>query len=432
MIKAFEDERVIGIELFYTDTKGVGGKLRKNAEDFIVVEISLPPPKEEEGEYAIVKIRAKNWETNRLIRQMSRRLGISRNRIGFAGTKDRRAVTTQLISIKASKELAERVSMKDLEVLDVYSSNKGLNLGDLIGNSFEIVIRDMEASEIEAEKLVNETFTELKALGGFPNFFGHQRFGAVRPITHLVGKKIMEGDFRGAVFTYLGNPVDIEGKEAFEARRGLEEGIGYGEALRLFPKHLGFERAMLNHLVKNEDDFAGAISVLPKNLSMMFVHAYQSYLFNRILGRRIENGLLMDEPLIGDIVLPTDANSLPDHKKWIDVSEENVNKVRKRIREGKAFLSGLVPGAEVRVAGGEQGEIERGVLEEEDIVPKDFIVPQMKELSSKGMRRELISPFRNFNWKIVEGSVRMRFDLMKGCYATALLREFMKSDILRY
>jgi tRNA pseudouridine13 synthase len=433
MIKASEDERGIGIELSYTNTKGIKGKLRKSAEDFIVEEISLPPPKEEEGEYAIVKVRARNWETNRLIRQISRRLGISRNRIGFAGTKDRRAVTTQLISIKAPEDSVKRVHMRDLEVLETYRSNRGLDLGNLMGNSFEIVIRDLETSEIEAEKLVNETLGELSALGGFPNFFGHQRFGAVRPITHLVGKKIIDGDFKGAVLTYLGNPVEIEGNETFEARRAVEEGVGYSEALRMFPKHLGFERALLNHLVKDENDFLGALSVLPRNLSMMFVHAYQSYLFNRILSRRIEKGLPGNEPTIGDIVLPIDANGLPDHKKWIDVSGENINKVRKRIAEKKAYLSGLVPGAEVRIAKGEQGELESAVLEEEGAVPKDFIVPQKKELSSKGMRRELVSPIRNFEWDVKRGAgVRMRFDLPKGCYATALLREFMKGDMLNY
>ncbi len=118
-------------------------------------------------------------------------------------------------------------------------------------------------------------------------------------------------------------------------------------------------------------------------------------------------------------------------KKWIDVSEDNIDKVSKRIAEGKAFLSGLVPGADVRVASGEQGEIEMKVLEKEGLSPKDFIVPQMKELSSKGMRRELISPLGDFNYEIEEG-VRMRFSLMKGCYATSLLREFMKTEMLGY
>jgi len=165
---------------------------------------------------------------------------------------------------------------------------------------------------------------------------------------------------------------------------------------------------------------------------MMFVHAYQSFLFNRILSHRIEKDLLGPEPLIGDIVLPLDSDGLPDHKKWIDVSEDNIEKIRKRILEGKAFISGLIPGADVRLAKGEQGEIERMVMEEVGVEPKDFVVPKMKELSSKGTRRELISPKKDFSYEIEDEGVKMRFELIKGCYATALLREFMKTDMLSY
>jgi tRNA pseudouridine13 synthase len=432
MIKASDDERGIGIEVFYTNTRGIGGKLRKNAEDFIVGEISSPPLKDVDGEYTIARIRAKNWETNRLIRQLSKRLGISRKKIGFAGTKDRRAITTQLISIKAPMEDVKGMRMKDFELLDVYPARKELSMGDLKGNRFDIMIRDLELSETETEQLVSKTLEDLKALEGFPNFFGHQRFGAVRPITHTVGKKLIEGDFKGAVLTYLGNPVDIESLEAVEARKAIDEGKSYSEALALFPKYFGFEKALLNHLIKNEDDYIGALETLPKNLSMMFVHAYQSYLFNRILSIRIEKGLLTSQPLIGDVILPVDTNGLPDHKKWIDVTKDNIDKIEKRIEEGKAFISGLVPGAEVRLAGGEQGEIEKIVIEEAEVEPKDFIIPKMRELSSKGTRRELVSSLKDFTYEIENEGVRMCFELMKGCYATSLLREFMKTDVLSY
>jgi tRNA pseudouridine13 synthase len=251
MIISSEEEKSIGLGVFYTDTKGIGGKLRKNAEDFVVNEISEPPHPVEDGEYTIVKLKAKNWETNRLIRQLSRRLGISRKRIGFGGTKDRRAVTTQLFSIKAPLRDVENINLKDVEIEEAYTSARGLNLGDLAGNAFDIIIRDTQCLDSEIERLVSETQKELSALFGFPNFFGHQRFGVLRPNTHVVGRKIIEGDFKGAVYAYLGGPIEIEGTEAFEARSMIGEGVDYAEALRMFPKELSFERAMMNHLVKN-------------------------------------------------------------------------------------------------------------------------------------------------------------------------------------
>lgn len=432
MIRASEKEIEIGIEFFYTNSNGIGGKLRKAAEDFIVEEISCPPIQGVDGEYTIARIKAKNWETNRLVRQLSRRLGISRKKIGFAGTKDKRAITTQLISIKAPMENVKKIHLKDFEVLEVYTSNKGLEIGDLIGNRFDITIRDIRFSESDALLILSKTLEELNTLRGSPNFFGHQRFGAVRPITHIMGKKILEEDFKGAVFEYLGNPRDIEGPEAQEARRAFDEGRSYSEVLALFPKYFSFERAMLNHLIKNENDFLGALAALPKNLSMMFIHAYQSYLFNKILSKRIEKGLLSLDPQIGDVILPVGENSLPDHKKWIDVTSDNIKKIKKRVEEEKATISGLVPGADAKLAGGEQGEIEREVIEDEKVEPKDFIVPQIRHLSSKGIRRELISPFKNFYYEIGDDQVNMKFDLMKGCYATSFVREFMKTDMLNY
>jgi tRNA pseudouridine13 synthase len=432
MIRSSDDERRMGIEVFYTNGRGIGGKLRKKAEDFVVEEMSSPPSESIEGEYTIARIKVKNWETNRLIRLLSRQLGISRKRIGFAGTKDRRAVTTQLISIKAPFEDVRKLSLRDLEILEVYPSNKGLDLGDLLGNRFEITIRDIKDTDLDTKNSISNNLKELESLKGFPNFFGHQRFGAVRPITHIVGKKITEGDFKGAVHLYLGNPIEIEGQEAFGARRAFDEGRSPADVLKLFPKHLGFERALLNHLIKKEGDYIGALNALPKNLLMMFVHAYQSYIFNRILSRRIEKGLLDSVPLIGDIVLPMDKNGLPDHKKWIDVTEDNIDKIGKRIKENKAAISGLVLGSDVRFAKGEPGEIEKRVVEEERGLPEDFIIPQMRELSSKGIRRELVSPFSDFSYDIGKDGLRTQFSLQKGCYATALLREFMKSDMLSY
>ena len=147
----------------------------------------------------------------------------------------------------------------------------------------------------------------------------------------------------------------------------------YSEVLKLFPKYLGFERAMLNHLVVNEDDFIGAIVVLPKNLSMMFVHAYQSYIFNRILSLRIKKGLLSTEPLIGDMILPADAYGVPDHKKWIEVQEHNFDKIKKKIIQKKAYISGIVPGSDVELAKGKQGEIEMQIIKEEGFLPEDYI-----------------------------------------------------------
>ena len=97
-MKCLDAEKNTGIETFFTSAGGIGGKLRTVTKDFIVSEISKYPQKKEKGRFTIAEITATNWETNGLVRELSNRLHISRKRVGFAGTKDKRAKATRLMS----------------------------------------------------------------------------------------------------------------------------------------------------------------------------------------------------------------------------------------------------------------------------------------------------------------------------------------------
>ena len=425
-------EEVLGIEAFLTNLPGIGGRLRITPEDFVVEEISVSLPVADDGRYAAARVRARNWETNRLVRHLARTLRISRKRIRFAGTKDKRAVTTQLVQFDDSPESLERLHIKDVEILDVFRTDKRLELGDLLGNLFRIEIGDIGMSQTDTLERVSRIADSIMEIGGFPNFFGIQRFGALRPVAHVIGKKICQGDFEGAVMSYLGNPFPTEAEDVQAARRSVDSSRDFPEALRTFPRHLSFERAILNHLVTNPTDFAGSIQSLPLNLQMMFVHAYQSYLFNRMLSERLNRGLPLNEVIVGDVILPATQNGLPDRRKHILVNEENMAKATRRVREGKGFVSGIIFGAEPRFAGGELGEIEESVRESEGVEPEAVLIPKIPRISSKGLRREILGPLKDFEFQVMDESVRMSFGLIPGCYATALLREFMKADIMDY
>jgi tRNA pseudouridine13 synthase len=166
----------------------------------------------------------------------------------------------------------------------------------------------------------------------------------------------------------------------------------------------------------------------------MFVHAYQAYLFNRILSERIRRNLPLNAPLIGDIVLPIDKNKLPNHDVWIEVNDTNIDKIKKAVIEQNAFVSGLVFGSETKFASEEQGEIERDVIENAGLKPNDFIIPKIPEISSGGIRRELVAPLKanDVVLDVSNGTLKLKFQLSKGCYATSLLREFMKTDVMAY
>ena len=422
-------ERDVGIEGYLTSTPGLGGTIKASADDFVVDEISSPPTPAIDGRYTIVALRVRNWETNRLVRELARALHISRRRIGFAGTKDKRALTTQLFSFEnVPPETIKALRMKDVEVLDVSRSGRPLEIGDLVGNRFQIVVRDLTVAVDRVNSIAEETARQIRSFGGFPNFFGIQRFGSVRAITHIVGRQIVRGEVKESVQTYVANPIEGEGSESYEVRAALRDTGDVHAALRSYPKSYGFEKAILNRLASRPDDYVGALQVLPFNLLLMFVHGYQSYLFNRVLSERLRRGLPIHEPVAGDLVLPADRRGLPDRDRTIDVTCDNLDRVADRCREGKAWVSAILFGSESEFAGGEVGQIEKEIVATEGLRPEDFIIPDIPRISSKGSRREILAPLHDFSIRPTAGELNISFASSRGSYATCLVREFTKAE----
>ncbi len=393
MRSPYELDRILGMEQFITTTPGVGGKLRILVEDFIVEE-RFEPCNDGEGEYVHFILEKYNWDTIRAITQLSRVLRVSLKRFGYAGTKDKRALTRQRVSAwRISEEELSKVSIPGLKLYGFTRCRERVNLGDLLGNEFTIAVRRLTGEALE-ETLVQTT--EQLHERGVPNYFGYQRFGTVRPNTHLVGKAIVQGNLEEAVMLYLARPYPKERSDAYEARKFLDETRDYRRALELFPSRLHYERNMLDSLSKNPRDFAGALRRLPKKLRRMLVHAYQSYLFNRILSKLIE--------------------------EEIDIRE----------REIPLF------GYDSEFSPGRQGEIEREVLEDEGVSLENFKIKPLPELTMSGSKRRA-AVSTEISYSLGEDELHadmkklvVRFFLPPGSYATSLLREYMKADPLDY
>jgi len=434
-MKSLDAEKNTGIETFFTSTLGIGGKIRTVPEDFIVNEISKYPSKNENGRFIIAEVEASNWETNGLVRELSNRLHISRKRVGFAGTKDKRAKATRLMSFhNISKDDLAKVKIKDVDIGNIYESDHPVKIGCLLGNRFEIIVRNVSRDTISEQ--IQDVISVINDNGGFPNFYGIQRFGVIRPITHVVGKCIVFDDFEKAVMSYIANPIEGEDEETYNLRDRLQKTYDFSEALNSYPNHLNFEKAMLNKLVIDPEDFVGALNELPKNLLTMFVYAYQSYLFNRMLSDRINHKLPLNRAIVGDAVLPIRKGIIDE--KAIIITEKNIEKSNKQILKGNAFVSGLLFGSDSVFSEGEMGEIEHNIIDGEGIDPRDFIIPEIPYISSSGSRRSLLSSVNNLRFELNDDTLNngklaltLKFELKKGCYATSLLREFMKSDDIR-
>ncbi|WP_440953492.1 tRNA pseudouridine(13) synthase TruD [Methanococcoides sp. FTZ1] len=427
-------EEQIGIDLYSTNTPGIGGALRREIEDFRVIEITNRE-EGDKGKYTIVELTKHNWEAHHLIRDISRILGISQKRIGFAGTKDKRAVTTQKISFyDVPEEKIESIKLKDVELKVLGRSNRDIGLGDLTGNEFIITVREIDIGKDELESRMKQTTDSIKEQGGVPNFFGIQRFGALRPITHVVGESIARGNIEKAAIDYIAAAYPGEPEETKEVREMVFNTRDYVEGLKAYPLQLRYERAMMHHLVSNPVDFAGAFETLPMNIRKMFVHAYQSYIYNTIICQRIKKELPLNRAVVGDIVCFKNKEGFPDSSRIEIVTEDTLDGMNNLIKRKRAFVTAPLFGYDTPIASGIPGEIEKSVLEELDVPLEGFKVPSMDKMASKGIRREILLGV-DPNYSISEDelnpgkfSVTLDFSLPKGSYATTVLREYMKVE----
>ncbi|MFC3957277.1 tRNA pseudouridine(13) synthase TruD [Halovivax cerinus] len=450
MRPAHPTERAVGIEHYVSDVDGTGGRLRDRPADFRVREreqFSTEPLDAPTDAYPHLVIRATltDWDTNDFAAELSNALGMSRERISWAGTKDKRAVTTQLFSIR-DVEPADLPALSGTEIDVVGRAGRSLTFGDLAGNEFEIVVSDAEAPDRATDvrdALAN--FGGRRTAGdtddggkgstsiGVPNYFGQQRFGSYRPITHEVGLAILRGDWEGAVMAYLGNPHEAEPTDTQSAREYVVETRDWAGALDRFPGHLRYERSLLHVLSETDGEptvatFREALARFPSNLQRLFVHAAQSYAFNEMLSERLDRGLSFDRPVEGDVVCFTDTDApeglvVPDPDRTQRVTGRRVDSVARHCDRGRAFVTAPLVGTGTDLAAGEQGEIERAVLEDLSLSTDDFALPD--PYRSTGTRRAILV---RTDLSIESAPLTLSFALPSGAYATVVLREFLKTD----
>jgi len=443
-------ERELGIEVYATQFRGIGGKIRQLLDDFVVEELLVDGSLAEvspmvevlepagEGRYLICVLVKRRWDTFLAVREVAERLRISQKRIRFAGIKDTKALTAQHISLQnVSPSKVLDLQIKDITVYPQRFSRDRMYSQLIQGNRFHITVRgiDYPASVIEERtKCVQE---EIEKVGGVPNFFGHQRFGTIRPNTHQVGKYLTRGDAERAALAFLAEPSIHEHPEAREARQQLQDTMDFVEALERFPRFLRYERFMLGHLTKYPTDFVGAFRELPRRLRKLFVQGYQSYLFNRFLSERIRRGIPLDEPQVGDYVNKLDEYGIPT-EEWDQATSQNIQAMTAAVKERKLCVAAPLIGPDQPPSKGIQGEIEQVILEAEKVNPEQFKIPFMPEATAEGRVRAILNPVWNLLQEEISDDsentgkqmMKLGFTLNRGSYATVLLREFMKPQDL--
>ncbi len=178
---------------FLTATPGIGGQLKSQPEDFVVDEIPLYEACGE-GEFLYLRIRKRDISATELTAHIARTFKISQSEIGVAGRKDRRAVTTQFVSVPArSADDPSRLNTDQIEVIESRRHRNKLKTGHLTGNRFEIIVRDPHVDDrSELRRIVDRTADAIRQ-SGFLNYYGEQRFGRDDDTDHD-GFRLLRGE----------------------------------------------------------------------------------------------------------------------------------------------------------------------------------------------------------------------------------------------
>jgi tRNA pseudouridine13 synthase len=383
---------------YLSKTPGIGGRLKSSPEDFLVEEISDDgtvleldkqiSKQDEEGDFTHFVLQKRDWSTSSAIYEIANRLNTGQKRFNFAGTKDKAAITTQLVSgYQIPKEKLLSLKIKDISINGAWTAKDKVRLGQLLGNRFTIRVEGATNTE-----MVEAIHNELN--NAFLNYFGEQRFGSTRRNTHIVGQKLLQGRLQDAVNIFLCDSEGEENEKAKQARKDLAESGNYAQALKDYPKYLRLERKVIAYLDQYPGNYANAMRRLPRSTLLLFVHALQSHIFNKCLEQRIPNIELEEgEYYCGE------SNGFPDISK----------------QEAEGWVVGKLVGYNSPI-----NEREKAIMEELNVSKEDFKMKWMPELGSKGTYRPLLAPYKNFSYDDV-----FRFELAAGCYATVLMREFL-------
>ncbi|MEQ9461152.1 MAG: tRNA pseudouridine(13) synthase TruD [Phycisphaeraceae bacterium] len=404
---------------------GIGGVIKERPEDFLVEEAPLYEPSGE-GEHVYLYIEKRELPTAEVVRRLAKAFRVSRNDIGYAGLKDKHAVTRQLLSVYLpnQKHEAERLANVEmpprLKVLWHTRHTNKLRRGHHAGNRFVIRIRRVNATAVVHARA---TLKQIEQVGA-PNYLGQQRFG-YRDNGHHLGRHLILGRYQDLLNELLGKPLDIETPDLRKARKAYDEG-DYDKALERCPKSLRSDRQALETLRQGKSA-EQAVRAIDKAQRQLYISAFQGAVFNRVLDRRIRENTF-DSLVTGDLAWKHDNGSVFAVDKDIARTE---NAPTGRITRLEISPSGPMWGPSMLQPQGEVLNRELLALEEEGLGERDL--QAANHLNVGGSRR----PLRVFARDIeLEGGadehgpfIKVAFTLTRGAFATMILREVMKNDV---
>lgn len=411
------------------------------------------PPKR--GNHTVFTLYKENADTMEAINMIANVLRYKPSRFTYAGTKDKRAKTCQLVSIyrvPAGHLLGLNKRRWNIAIGNVHYQQKEVKLGDLAGNRFTIVLRNVNGCKEDIE----EAMTSLSERG-FVNYFGRQRFGTTSVNTHEIGRVLLKEQYEEAVNLIL-KPREggSGGPELSACRKEWEHSRDPRKALAHLKRKGILEGLLLQGLISSGTKaWTTALYSVPRNTRLMYVHSYQSFVWNRVVSRRLQKyGLAILE---GDLVLP--------RTDWVSEESTNKKKIPALVTDtSSTSIQDVVlplPGYNVNFPKNEITEWYKEILAEDGLTIES-LKTKNKSYSLSGCYRHIVVVPHDLTWSEVhytsleepvvlsdydiligktlpekneddDAETKMRglkleFSLPSCCYATMAVRELTKSD----
>ncbi|KRZ15058.1 Pseudouridylate synthase 7 -like protein [Trichinella zimbabwensis] len=376
-------------------------------------------PSDREGEHCHFVIYKENTDSNVAIAKITKLLRISPKTICIAGTKDRRAVTTQRASayrLEAGQLLQLNNRLHGVRVGNCTYKPNGIFLGDLSGNRFTIVLRNVK----ENTDFVEECIKQWKEVG-FINYYGAQRFGTGSVHTHEVGKLMLNRKWKEAAELLL-QPHSNEVAECDSKPIARHDDENNTKELVKKKKHLLNIHDLLKSGLRRMkgNDYAAVFRTIPRNLRNLYIHSYQSIVWNRMVSRRV--AMYGDRLLDGDLVIRGSVEGAKLYEEILreeGIDVEYFHALRKEFGLHGGFRKVFVKPSEVNY------EFHRYKYADQQLVQTDL--DRLNSIDEHAVKSDTKEEDEQLNYL----ALVIEFSLPRGSYATMALRELCRQDLSR-
>ncbi|MBL8859109.1 MAG: tRNA pseudouridine(13) synthase TruD [Planctomycetes bacterium] len=385
-------------------------KLKQEPQDFRVRELIGDSFFKDRGRFQVYRVTKKKLTSLEAAGRLADLAGVAQSEVAMAGLKDRQGVTVQFMTVKGGRPVF--LKTPELRIETAGFASREITSSDSEGNAFEITVRKM--SDEEREALVKGA-AEVKAYG-LPNYFGEQRFGNLRHGQGWIARDLALGKHEVALRALIAGKSEHDDARNSRFKRSIEGAWGDWRSCREFAGRFGNYISVFQHLIKHEDDFAGAFRFVKSQLRLIHLYAWQSHVWNRAVAAHVESVTRPEERFMvaapeGRLIFA--RGELKSDPKW----------------KGMFRLPG--PGLD-DVKHPAQRDLLALALRQEGLQPHEFRIEGVSGFQLKGEDRPLLVTPRNLRIDTpANGQTIVSFELPRGSYATLVMSRLVPPEARR-